>query len=604
MRVWRFHVLSLLAYAALALLLYAPNLATLDTHLIGHHQSDAQRHARGLWFGMESIAEYGYVIDEVTLTNFPDGGRVFSLERGFQWMGMAFRPFLGVVAIYNILQILMTILGAYAAMLLAREFTGDDVAAWPAGAIFSFSATALVFPVVSGVAETAVHFLLPLTTLFALRSIYMKAPENAILAAVAFVLQALFCYTYGIALAIILVFLAGVLTFFHDRTRWRENRLIRGGRVDQHLLVRGALFVTIVALATFPLMDAASSASQAGVGVYTRPASVWPGFGQCFQVESGQVHLNLLSFVMPGEGWLVEEAWLDRLFRTGYIGLLALGLAGYGLFRGPRGSRSLGLLALLFLFLSLGPRIALGPGTDSWSVPNPVYALFWCVFPLFHMGRHGAARYVLIVQMVVAILAASGLSTLLGRRTWRPAWRWGLAAGIALLGLLETVAISPLPWPIPTTQATPESASLWLRNHGRPGAVLDVPVRHPGTDLLRGDILLQQIYHQRPVPYNVLTVSPSVAHNPFYLRLVHEFVTPEDLHAAPTCEDAWRLRQMGFAYIIFNSRFRPERAEDLARCLETCLGPARPFGETFLYSLEQVHRERTLPPEPVPEQLE
>ena len=135
MKRWLFPFLIILLYAALSVLLYSPHLETFSTHAIGHPAGNTGKEVRGMWVGMDSIAERGYVTSEIQSMNFPDGGKLFSLQQGGQWLGMLFRPFLNVIAIHNLLYLLNTLLAALAAFLLAREVTGHDSASVVAGAI-------------------------------------------------------------------------------------------------------------------------------------------------------------------------------------------------------------------------------------------------------------------------------------------------------------------------------------------------------------------------------------------------------------------------------------------------------------------------------------
>ncbi len=600
MPTWRFHLQTIVLYTALTLLIFAPNLETFHTEAFGHYQGNGHKHVRGLWAGMESIAQNGYVSTEVTLINYPDFGKLFSLEQGFQWLGMLFKPFLNVVAIHNILYLLLTILAAYSAMLLATEFTKDRYAALLGGAVYGFAPTALAFPVVSGVTETAFLFPLPLVILFALRSIYRRSFWNPVWAALFFLLQGLTCWSYGIGAAVMLFILFAMVGLAGSGTWAKDNQLIRGARVDTQLIARIGVFILVMAAIAVPLFLAAKSTVSGSGAVYSRPVSIWPGWHTLRDMEDYTLRLTVANYFMPGREWLVVESWLDLLVYSPYAGMIALALAGIGFHQGTRGSRTLAGIALLFMVLSFGPYIALYPGKNPPTVTNIVYAIFWYVFPVFHVGRHSPDRFSVLFQLLLAILATSGFSVILRQLQVRANFKYLIGAGATILVLCETLFISPLPYPMPTTPSSPHNVSLWLKDHGDPGAVLDVPVYHPYTVMFRGDILMQQVYHQRPVPYNYLGVSKTVSRNPFYARVVDDHFDSGGRYVlGVTCDDAALLHEMGFAYVIYRPRLNPHRHSEVSYCLETCLGPPQPFDDVLLYALGNVRKGVVLAP-PLP----
>jgi hypothetical protein len=598
---WRFKLQTLGLYIAMALVFYAPNLPTFSTASIGHYQGNGHKHVRGLWAGMESIAENGYVSSEVKLINYPDGGTLFSLEQGSQWLGMIFRPFMNVVAIHNILYILNTLLAAFAAMLLAREFTGSREGGVIAGAIYGFAPTALAFPIFSGVTETAYIFPFPLLLLFVLRSIYRKSYWNPILAALFLLLQGLTCWSYGIGAGVVLVMLFLILLAGRGQPWVEESRLLRGAKVDRALLARIGLFVLVLAAIALPLFLAAKSTVSGDNAVYSRPVSLWPGFNTLYGRSMSGLRLTLFSYITPGRSGLVVESWLDLLIYAPYAGFIALALAVVGVKWGPKGSWTLAIFAIIFVFLSLGPRIALTTAEDPPTVRNFIYAVFWYVFPVFHVGRHSPDRFSITFQLLLSLIAAGGLSVLVRSLGLSENRRWLIAAGVTLLIFVESVFVSPIPWPIATSPSEPHEVSLWLKDNGDPGAILDVPVYHPYTVMVRGDIFMQQVYHQRPIPYNYLDSAKSVSENGFYSRVVDEqFHHPKRSEIALSCSEAADLRELGFAYIVYRPKLNPHRNSEVNYTLTTCLQPPQIFGDVLLYSLKNIHEDRPLNPEILP----
>jgi hypothetical protein len=585
----RLLIQSALLYIALTVLLFAPNLPTMDSHIFNHPLGNGLKHTRNLWEGMESIAQLGYPTSQVTWTNFPDGGKLFTLEAGFQYLGMIFRPFFGVVTVHNLLYLLVIFLSAMAAMLLALEFTDDGPASVVAGAVFAFSSTAIAFPVISGVTETAFLFPLPLVTLWGLKSIYHTSWRNPVLAALLFLVQGLTCWSYGIGAAIILTLLFVLVALANIVPGLRTSRVLRSARLDRPLLGRMGIFVLVVLLAAIPLFIAAKSTVSGAAAIYERPVSVFPGFSTPPELNSAKVLLTVPSYFLPGAASMIEEGWLDLLFRSPYMGLIALALAALGIWKGVRGSRLLAGFAVLFMLLSFGPTIHLGSAQDSPGIRNVVYGIFWYVFPVFNVGRHGPDRYSILFQLFLAVVASAGLSVLLSRLKLAGQKRWLTGAFVALLVVLETLFVSPIPWPLPTADARPHEASLWLRDHGDPGGLLDLPAGHAHTLLFRGDIYLQQIYHQRPIAYNILSISQTVARNLFYNRVADgAFAPPIANGNQANCDHAAQLADAGFAYIVYRPRETPFRHEFVSRDLTTCFGPPEIIGDVWLFPLRNV----------------
>lgn len=597
---WRFKLQTLALYIGMALVLYGANLPNFSTEAIGYYQGNGHKHVRGLWAGMESIAKNGYVSSQVELINFPDKGKLFSLEQGSQWFGMLFRPFMNVVATHNILYILNTILAAFAAMLLAREFSGSKGGAIVAGAVYGFAPTALAFPIVSGVTEGAYIFPFPLLLLFALRSVYRKSFWNPVLAAMFLLLQGLTCWSYGIGAGLILVFIF-LMVLVGRRQEWaRESRLLRGAVFDRGLLLRIGAFILVLAAVALPLYFAAQSTVSGDEAVYTRPISLWPGFNTLTEQNITALRLRFYHYLTPGNDGLVLESWLDLLVYAPYAGYISLALAVVSVQHGPRGSVAVAIFAGLFLCLSLGPRIALTSAEDPPVLQNVVYAIFWYVFPIFHVSRHSPDRFSIAFQLMLSMLAAGGVTYLLRSFNLSQHRRWLVGAGLALVVFAETLFVSPVPWPFPTSPSAPHEVSLWLRDNGDPGAVLDVPVYHPYTVMVRGDIFMQQVFHQRPIPYNYLDTSKTVTENSYYTRVVDDqFHYPDSHPIALSCASAADLRDLGITYVIYRPKLNPHRHAEVNYSLTTCLDPPRQFGDVLLYSLANVHTDRQLNPDTI-----
>jgi len=139
-------------------------------------------------------------------------------------------------------------------------------------------------------------------------------------------------------------------------------------------------------------------------------------------------------------------------------------------------------LGLVVLAVSL--YLGLGWGAVAEREVVGLYDLLWRFVPGFQSVRR-VERQAVMVMLAVAVLAAIGLSLLMGRarRPWR---RTALALG-ALAAVLLEFRSAPLPLqPIVSASQVP-SVYHWLRRQADPGPIAALPVRK-GRKVFRGDI--------------------------------------------------------------------------------------------------------------------
>jgi hypothetical protein len=139
---WRPHVCALLGYAAVALAFTWPLAPNIGTHLTGSPAGDTGVYVWNQWVFHHEVIEHR------SLPYFTD--RIFSLGRranlslhnytAFQnIVALPFVGWLGVVATFNLVYLLMTVLTAYAGFLLVRHITGRAPESWLAGLLFAWS---------------------------------------------------------------------------------------------------------------------------------------------------------------------------------------------------------------------------------------------------------------------------------------------------------------------------------------------------------------------------------------------------------------------------------------------------------------------------------
>jgi hypothetical protein len=149
---WRPHVVALLGYAVIALAFTWPLAPNIGTHLTGSPAGDTGVYVWNQWVFQHEVLEHR------SLPYFTD--RIFSLGRranlslhnytAFQnIVALPFVGWLGVVATFNLVYLLMTVLTGYAGFLLVRHITrlpaeaqrakAGDPEAWLAGLLFAWS---------------------------------------------------------------------------------------------------------------------------------------------------------------------------------------------------------------------------------------------------------------------------------------------------------------------------------------------------------------------------------------------------------------------------------------------------------------------------------
>jgi hypothetical protein len=113
--------------------------------------------------------------------------------------------------------------------------------------------------------------------------------------------------------------------------------------------------------------------------------------------------------------------------------------------------------------------VALGPRLKLWSLEVPLpYSMLFSVPPLDAM-RH-PYTFAAVATMLLAVVAAFGLSRLDKRRTW---------AGPAAVALAVLETLSP---PVRVREVAPGVPAVYgLLQQAKPGAILEIPVFEPDT---------------------------------------------------------------------------------------------------------------------------
>ncbi len=570
--------------AACVVVVFLPNLPYWSTAAIGGAGTDALKHVWSQWWVLTRLMQDGTLPLEATLIHHPLGGAFFSVDTLNALIGLPLRAVAGPVATYNVVLLLDLVLATWAAAALARSLGVGAWASGLAGVGWVLSAWVLAFPLGSGVSETALFFLLPLVLLCVQRTLRGPGWVAPVLASVLLAAQGLGCWSHGITAAV-LVAGGGAVWLWQRPWQQQQGSLYA---LDRGAWLRIGLGLGVLAALVVPTYLAVSGTLGDGNAIKAREISVFGAsiLGPLDLPETNS--MALLDFFLPGT-WGLREGGpgAEQLYYASYLGLGLLGLALVALRRGGRLERRLLLAVLGMALLAMGPRIYLDHGRTLLAIPNPLYLLLHAVFPLFSATLHSVDRLALGAQLALAILAARGLDTLMADRA-KPQ-RLALLAMVVVGG--EALVVSPGPWPLAMSAATPHPASEALAETPGPGAVLDLPFveTRAGGSRFAGDIFFQQTIHGRPIPFQLEgreegSLSPPVRANPFYRGMAR--VLLEGRTGPDGCEGVQGLSHLGFRAVVW----RPELASADQRAvlephLERCLGEGRNLSGRLIFDL-------------------
>lgn len=303
--------------------------------------------------------------------------------------------------------------------------------------------------------------------------------------------------------AVFLLLIVGVWTLAQLPGRaWREQR-----RPLAILLIAGVGAL----LAAAPIL--APTLSGAATFQVARSFADHEKYAARLETYAVPAHPSRLGYPLAQ-----AEPGIDLAEQTLWPGLVTLALAGLGglaLMRAPRrAGLAAAAVALIAFGLSLGPTIqALHGGGGLASRP---YRWLYDVLPLLALVRV-PARWALVVQPALAILAAYGAAGLAGliRRAPRggrgpgvPAGRW--LAGSALAGLLGLAVLDSWPRPINGTGAIvaePAPAVYAALAELPRGGLLEWPMQN-ADPFLSHRYMYYTLLHPQPTVNAAMSITP------------------------------------------------------------------------------------------------
>ena len=457
---------ALLIYTATTLILMYPVPFHLSTMIAGHERGDAYQYTWSLWWAKQAVLDPDKGLAHLTLMNHPVGiEHPFMLTLvGVNLIALPFSLLLPPAAVYNLQILLSFVLSGLAMYWLCTELTGDRRAGLVGGFIFAFFLNKTGHAVGGHLPQVTVYWL-PIYVLFLWRTVSRPGWGSALVASLALVFTCLIhvihivYFILPVTVVVLLVALVKLgMTFF----TWR--------RLAALLLAFGLAALVAGSLLLPTVLSSLADDSY------------------LYKVGTVDHSIDLLSFFTPSPyhpvlsplGWVPsfankifydQEALYERL---AYPGVLAMGLALWGLIRQRRKAWIWGVLAALTALLSLGPLLKVGDRLVLYQVDMHQsyvvlpYALLKQV-PLLRVGRT-PGRLGETTMFAVAILASYGVAALgrsLARRPRLPT----VLVGLLLIGIgFEYVAV----WPFPASSAEIPETIQRIADEPDRGALLHV----------------------------------------------------------------------------------------------------------------------------------
>lgn len=527
--------------------------------LAGHPGNDVWNHVWGYWWVSQEV-ERGYFPLVTDLLRFPGTSKLFFIDTfGALWTLPVQRLF-GPVAAYNLAVFTAFWLSGFASWGLCRHVCNTrhgrgEVPALIGAAAFALSPH-LVAQAYNGISETLTAGTFALATWATLHLFERPTLRNATLAALAGTLCMLSNNYYGL-FAVLGALVLGITSAAGrwERVNWRGLPL--------PVIVAGVIAGLLVA----PSLWLFAKSLEGPTAIVNRdPAFVWRS------LISHNI-TDLVSVFRPGHVYSPDLKALhgEDLLIVVYVGWTLLILAGLGLLSLKRWRDRLPWVVWVGFFglMMLGPYLYVNGAYVTVAdrrIPLPFLAFFEA-FPVFARISH-PFRFVVPVQLGLAVLATLGARQL--PRHW-------MAAAGALL-LVESLLLSPAPWPIARSPTEmPESNTILAEDAVR-GAVLDLPMGLPNLE--RAIYNYWQIGHGRPSPYSLNEPNPEVLDRSHLTRALRVSEAGRLDRLPPLLPDldlvvsGRALGQLGIRYVVMHERFYlRERARTTLALLRFALGP-------------------------------
>ena len=512
------------------LAIFAPDLATFSTRLLGYEYVDAYGTQWFYWFvgralhGLQGFAH-------TDLFFYPFGKDIYQHTGANVLDAIVAQPFLaifGQTSGYNVFCLFALLINGAAAWRLMGLFATDPVARFLGAAFYALNPF-LLSELLEGRATQVFQPFLPLFFYHLLR-FEDHGWKDAVWASVFLALTALTYWFYAI--------FAGMIAVVHFLQRVALHPEPRRFFV-RHALA-GALALTMVIPAALPLIHATLQGDTPGL--LSEPT--WPFTHLASTTGEGvSVGLYLFQPLMRANGFVVANSDGSETFFPNAIVLtwtqMALAALGLGLSRHR-----------LVLGAMLGGALILSVGHELWAfgtaIPNPLYILAVWVIP-FMRRLWWPGRAMVLVSLLLGVLAAAGLGEVARRKGGTLALVLGLVA-MATFGA-ELKADGYIPFP--TWSASIPTGYACLAQ-GPPGALIELPYGKSQAHLY------YQTLHGRPILGGMVEDNPiftpaeqrDLIKTNSFLHLI--MTLGDDARAAGSYDEKDRaaVHDLGYSYVV------------------------------------------------------
>ena len=425
------HVVSTVAYLLMAMLIFSPIVANMANVAPGIG-GDTYQNLWGLWWVSYATFHLHTSIWFTYLIFWPVGANL-----AYQTMSpigsIITAPFqaVSVPFAYNVLFLMGFMLSGLTMFILADYITKNSYAAFFAGLVFSFSS----FHIAQGLGHIDWMNIewIPLALYFFIRIVKdQRKYLYAVGLGLSFVLAA---FMGDVEQAIMLVLLLVVTFVGYIIVRSTRRMMMRpkfwyavGLSLAVAFIAGSFGFVPLIRTVTSP-----GGLSSANILNNPQNEALWSD--------------PILSFLLPSYyNGIFHKAALgysniystDATERTAYIGYTVILLALFGIYRSFREARLWIAIALIFGWMALGPVIQVG-SYAAQGIPG-IYALYSHI-PGFNVAQE-PDRFYAVFSVGTAVLAALGMSSLLGLLGKRRLFGGGTYMSIAVVGIVSLLFLA------------------------------------------------------------------------------------------------------------------------------------------------------------------
>ena len=520
-----------------------------------------------LWVYHHFAASGSWLGGSMNSIGFPQGGPLNNPDI-FGTLWMALTAWMARPTSYSLMLATIQLLNMLSLYTLAKHWTRDHQAALTAALCFGLC-SALQGYVIGGAITDMLHvWPYPWAIWAGLKAFERQSYRWGIWAALFFGLGFITCPYNAVVFSPVALPIAWHLVqkkaIFHAT----------GLKIAALLLFTVGLVLGIYALQLQSVMSAPDSQMSTELVQSTRHQ--WP-FQGLMPDHPDRYVATLLDYVTGGKERLIIRDSGARFYRSYSLGWLGLGFALWAL----RQKRTWlwGSIFGLGILLSLGPFLSLNAKAHLSFPSNPVYLVFFYLWPGTEMILE-PFRYQLLATLGLCILIAIGLREL--KHT-------AIRLGLMVLLPLELCLFSTAPFPQP--QSHFETAQIY---HQLPtinkGAVIELPYHHQQSRLFVRQHFVNQLAHQQPIINSVAGFLPGLFfENSFLAPLMAEDAphpVPTGRHQSPYA-GAQELYQAGFRSLVFTPKhmIHSEAAARTQAQIEAVLGPPILVGDDrFIYA--------------------